>query len=100
MGKIYIDYDEASEVINNIKSKINDIQSTLESISSLYSEINSNDVYSGFSASQYETTFNTLKRTAFVKVPELTDKVNRLLAEARNQYVESENRAAAAASGE
>ena len=56
MGKIYIDYDEASEVINNIKSKINDIQSTLESISSLYSEINSSDVYSGFSASQYETT--------------------------------------------
>ena len=63
-------------------------------------EINSSDGYSGFSASQYETTFNTLKRTAFVKVPELTDKVNKLLAEARNQYVESENRAAAAASGE
>lgn len=99
MGKIYINYEDSTEAINNIKGKINEIQSTLESISALYSEINSGDVYSGFSASQYENTFNTLKRTAFVKVPELTDRVNKLMAEARNQYVESENKAAAAANG-
>ena len=91
MGKIYINYEDSTEAINNIRGKINEIQSTLESISALYSEINSGDVYSGFSASQYENTFNTLKRTAFVKVPELTDRVNKLMAEARNQYVESEN---------
>ena len=93
MGKIYIDYEQASEVIGNINSVVNEVQSTLESISGLYSRINSGDVYSGFSAGEYEARFNELKKTAFVKVPEATSKVNRLLAEARNQYAENEQKA-------
>ena len=29
MGKIYIDYEQASEVIGNINSVVNEVQSTL-----------------------------------------------------------------------
>ena len=97
---IHLDYNTVTDCRDKINGVIKDVNITLENISSLYSQINSSELYEGTSATSYQDTFNKLKQTAFVKVPEWTAEFNRILATVVGDgFVETENRVSAAAQG-
>lgn len=97
---IHLDYNTVTDCRDRINSIIKDVNQTLENISSLYSKINTSELYEGTSAASYQDTFNRLKQTAFVKVPECTAEFNRILATVVGDgFVETENRISAAAQG-
>ena len=99
MSKIHLEYENAASDIAGINNVISNVEETLNNISSLYSQINNGDIYNGVSASQYEETFNSLKQTVFVKVPEITKNVNNALARAKEDFAKTENAASNAANG-
>lgn len=99
MSKIHLEYENATDDIANINKVISNVEEILNNISALYSQINNGDIYNGYSASQYEETFNTLKKTAFVRVPEITKNVNNALAIAKDDFAKTETAASNAANG-
>lgn len=94
---ITFNYNGVSGDVANIKKAISNINGTLESISSLYARINTGDVYSGSSAGAYEDTFNKLKNTAFVTIPNKISLVDELINKASNEYASTESRISNAA---